>query len=368
MEHQHLEEDYLYEDEDALSELRELRSQIDYARKNGKIEKALFLYMDYVHCDVFRLYCKNAIKILPEFMELLDQYPEYYDHRINVMISYKWVILAIDDFLWYSLDDLVDFYGQYHDLCLKYGYSLRTYYQFLWNFLDSHTELQPLFDITIEDAHKKYRDEPTDRLSDRECIEAFGEISYALNIDNEEKKAFEILNPYLSGEKEGYAMPHHAYYIFAKHYYKNKDKTSMLKYAKLALEGYDQQFPNCSTKISVRSQLFLFLSFRYPQKAIRIFKKILPFVPDCQSLFVRMVFYRSAYKMFVQLEKIDYYELYLDLPASIAGAQLNNSGKYTITELKELFYDRAKNIAEKYDKRDRETSHTDMLNEIICPE
>ncbi len=31
MEHQHLEDDYLYEDEDALSELRELRSQIDYA-------------------------------------------------------------------------------------------------------------------------------------------------------------------------------------------------------------------------------------------------------------------------------------------------------------------------------------------------
>ena len=70
MEHQYLEDDYLYEDEDALSQLRELRSKIDYARKNGDIEKALFLYMDYVECDVFRLYCKNAIRILPEFMEL----------------------------------------------------------------------------------------------------------------------------------------------------------------------------------------------------------------------------------------------------------------------------------------------------------
>ena len=106
MEHQHLEDDYLYEDEDALSELRELRRKIDYAQKNGDIEKALFLYMDYVQCDVFRLYCKNAIRILPEFMELLDQHPEYYEHRINVMIGYKWVISAIDGFLEPSLESV----------------------------------------------------------------------------------------------------------------------------------------------------------------------------------------------------------------------------------------------------------------------
>lgn len=42
MEHQHLEDDYLYEDEDALSELRELRSKIDYcsfANKTQNIRK-----------------------------------------------------------------------------------------------------------------------------------------------------------------------------------------------------------------------------------------------------------------------------------------------------------------------------------------
>ena len=44
MEHQYLEDDYLYEDEDALSQLRELRSKINYAKENGEIEKALFLY------------------------------------------------------------------------------------------------------------------------------------------------------------------------------------------------------------------------------------------------------------------------------------------------------------------------------------
>ena len=75
------------------------------------------------------------------------------------------------------------------------------------------------------------------------------------------QKAFEILDPYLSGEKVGNAMPHHAYYIFAKYQYNNIDKTSMLKYAKLAIEGYDRQFTDYSTKISTRSQLFLFISF-----------------------------------------------------------------------------------------------------------
>ena len=142
----------------------------------------------------------------------------------------------------------------------------------------------------------------------------------------------------------------------------------MLKYAKLALEGYDKQFTDYNTEISTRSKLFLFLSFRYPKKAIRIFKKILPYAPHCQSLYSRMVFYRSAYKMFVQFEKIGYPDLYLDLPRKISGDKIKSSGKYTVTELKELFYEKAKSIAEKYDKRDCNTSHIDSLNEIICPE
>ena len=368
MEHQHLEDDYLYEDEDALSELRELRSKIDYAQKNGDIEKALFLYMDYVQCDVFRLYCKNAIKILPEFMELLDQHPEYYEHRINVMIGYKWVISAIDGFLWYSLDDLVAFYRQYHDLCQKYGYSLRSYYQFLWNFLDSHTELQQIFCTTIEEAHNMWRNEKRDRLTDSESIEDDMEVLYCLLSENNPETALSIISPYFNGQKKGREIPHHSYFLFASYYYQHQQLDPMIKNAKLSLELYDRDFQDYNTYISIRSQLFLFLSFRYPQKAIRIFKKILPYAPDCQSLFVRMVFYRSAYKMFVQFEKIGYPDLYLDLPRKISGDKIKSSGKYTVTELKELFYEKAKSIAEKYDKRDKETRHIDKLNEIICPE
>ena len=368
MEHQYLEDDYLYEDEDALSQLRELRSKINYAKENGEIEKALFLYMDYVQCDVFRLYCKNAIKILPEFMELLDQHPEYYEHRINVMIGYKWVISAIDCFLWYSLDDLVDFYRQYHDLCLKYGYSLRSYYQFLWNFLDSHTELQNEFCITIKEAHNMWRNERKDRLTDSESIEDDMEVLYFLLIENDPESALNIIRPYFVEQKKGREIPHHTYYLFARYYYQHKQLDPMLKNAKLSLELYDRDFPDYNTYISVRSQLFLFLSFRYPQKAIRIFKKILPYAPHCQSLYSRMVFYRSAYKMFVQLEKNDYPDLFLELPRKAFGDKIKSNGKYTVTELKKLFYDRAKSIAEKYDKRDCNTSHIDSLNEIICPE
>ena len=72
MEHQHLEDDYLYEDEDALSQLRELRSKIDYARKNGEIERALFLYddpvriMDFLYV-FFIIICCCDISIISEY-------------------------------------------------------------------------------------------------------------------------------------------------------------------------------------------------------------------------------------------------------------------------------------------------------------
>ena len=54
--------------------------------------------MEHQYLDVFRLYCKNAIKISPEFVELLDQHPDYDQHRINVIIGYKWIISAIVNF------------------------------------------------------------------------------------------------------------------------------------------------------------------------------------------------------------------------------------------------------------------------------
>ena len=48
MERQYLEDDYLYEDEDAMSCLRELRSKIDYAKKSGNVERAFELYYQYL--------------------------------------------------------------------------------------------------------------------------------------------------------------------------------------------------------------------------------------------------------------------------------------------------------------------------------
>lgn len=364
MERQYLEDDYLYEDEDAMSCLRELRSKIDYAKKNGNIEKALFLYMDYVRCDVFRLYCKNAIAILSEFMDLLDRHPEYYDHRINVMIGYKWVLAGIDGYLWYSLDDLADFYRLYHYLCLKYGYSLRTYYQFLWTFLRDHKSLQEKFGLSAEEAHKLYKLEIKDRLSDSDSIEDDGEVSYYLTVDNDPEKAISIIQPYFDGIKKGREIPHHSYFLFAKYYFKHKLLEPMITNAKQSLKLYDRDFPDYRTYISIRSYLFLFLSFRYPQKSIRIFKKILPYAPESQSLFVRMIFYRSAYKLFVQLERIGYNELYLDLPSKLSETRLTGNGKYTVAELKELFYTKAKYLADKFDERDGEPSHNDNLNEI----
>ena len=365
MERQYLEEDYLYEDEDALEELKEIRMEIDYAKKHGDIERALFLYMDYVHEDVFRLYCKNAIEILPEFMELLDEhYSEYYEHRINVMIGYKWVITAIDDYLSYSLDDIINFYKMYHDLCLKYGYSLRTYYQFLWGFLDSCPQLEKEFGITVEEAHESWLNEPKDRLSDVDSIEDDGEASYLLFIEKNPQKALEIMKSYFNGEKRGREIPHSSYFLFAKYYFENGDLSQALKNAKMSLEWYDKDFPDYSTYISIRSQLFWFLSYRYREKAISIFKRILPYVPDCQSLFVRMVFYISSYQLFVQLEKKNYKEMYVDLPLKIAGENIHENGKYEIAELKELFYAKARHLADMYDERDGDTAQNDRLNKI----
>ena len=73
MERQYLEEDYLYEDDEGVEIFKELRCEINYAKKHGDIERALELYHEYVREDVLKFSSYKAFKILSEYMK-------YYNH------------------------------------------------------------------------------------------------------------------------------------------------------------------------------------------------------------------------------------------------------------------------------------------------
>ena len=369
MEHQHLEDDYLYEDEDALSELRELRSKIGYAKKNGEIEEALNSYYEYVRENILKYSSHEAFRILPEYMEYYDAHPEFEKHKYYVMWAFKNILPVLDGYSELSLEDIKHYYDLYKSCCQKYGYSLRTYYQILEYYLFSTPQVTSLFGITMDEAHESAKKEPRDKLCDPEAVEAYYDFTYHLDIKDDDVSAKEIIAPYLKKENYYGSVPHQSYYYLARYYWNKEKYSESIQYAKKALIMIDNDYPDYQCFFYIRSILFDIISVRYKDKALRIFKKMLKCADQCQSECSAFTFFECSYRFFYRLEKSGIKTVHLRIPDNLKVDLSVRQNEYQTSELKQYFYDKAKAIAKKFDKQNNTNEFIDSLNEEpICRE
>ena len=369
MEHQYLDEDYLYEDEDALSELRELRSQIDYARKNCEIEKALDSYYEYVREDILKYSSHNAFGILPEYIEYYDAHPEFEKHKYYVMWAFKMILPVLDGYIELSSEDIKHYFALYKNCCQKYGYSLRTYYQILEYYLFAHPNISYLFDISMDEAHEFAKKEPRDELCDHEAIEAYYDFTYHLDIKDDDVSAKKIIAPYLKKENYYGSVPHQSYYYLAEYYWNKEKYSDSIQYAKKALIIIDNDYPDYHCFFYIRSILFDIISVRYKEKALRVFKNLLMCADQCQSEGSAFTFFECSYRFFYRLEKSGLATIHMRIPENLKRDFPTSGNEYQTTELKHYFYDKAKALAEKFDKQNNTHEFIDSLDEEpICKE
>ena len=369
MEHQYLEDDYLYEDEDALSQLRELRSEIDYSRKNSEVEKTLDLYYQYVRIDILKYSSRKAFIILPEYMEYYDAHPEYTKHKYYVMWAFKMILQVLDGYSDLSPEDIKHYYDLYKSCCHKYGYSLRTYYQILEFHLFAHPYFSSLFNISIDEAHESAKKEPRDELCDPEAVEAYYDFTYHLDIKDDDVSAKEIIAPYLKEENYYGSVPHQSYYYLADYYWNKKKYSESIQYAKKALVMIEKDYPDHLSFFYIRSILFDIVSVRYKNKALRVFKKMLMCADQCQSEGSVFTFFKCSYRFFYRLEKSGVDTIHIRIPENLKCGFSTSGNEYQTTELKHYFYDKAKALAEKFDKQNNTHEFIDSLDEEpICKE
>lgn len=133
-----------------------------------------------------------------------EQHPEQYSTH-SIMWHYKWVLNQIWRMPQLTLGMIERVFDDFKEKCLRYGYTLRPYYQQKVNYMLSQGK--------IEDAavyYKEWRKAVRDGLSDCKACEQnlFGVYYFRMN---QNKRGLQLMKPILEGRMRCGSIPENTY-------------------------------------------------------------------------------------------------------------------------------------------------------------
>ncbi|MGN0536699.1 MAG: hypothetical protein ACI4M3_01825, partial [Acutalibacteraceae bacterium] len=336
---------------------------INAALEQQDWRNALELYYEFLHQDVF--YCDNfqSTIMFPKYLALFEEHPELQkDFAYDMMWSYKWIIQNFYEFWQIPKEQIVSIYQQYYDFCTRFGYSKRTYYDKLWTLLYIHG-LEDSFNVgSAKDCYAEMQRCPKDSMDDCAACELNNDVDYILSVEKDIDKALKKAYPILAGKKSCAEIPHITYAMFAVAYFEKGNFTEAKKYTDLCWHLVNREMGDEPTMISTKSDCLLVYAYTNPTVGMKIFKKTFRFCPSLRNGKYCFDFYRSAYHLFLQLEKQGQKTIHLAFPFK-DNPLYNNKGIYNVSDIKDFLYEQAKFYADKFDARNGNSKFNDTLAE-----
>ncbi|MBQ8132849.1 MAG: hypothetical protein IJ192_00310 [Clostridia bacterium] len=351
-----------------LPRLKGIKNAIDHALEQQDTEGVLELYYEYLEEDVIHGNSYKAILMFPEYVGFFEKHPEVHeDYNHDVMWSYKWILGSIEEFYQIPMSQIENIYNQYVEFCKRFNYSLRSYYNILWMFIDSFLGSDQQFcGLTAKEAHKKMLLSKRDNLCDCRACETADEVYYHIHIEKDMEKGLEIAKPLLEGRLHCTSQPHGMLANIAEAYLEAGDLENADKYISKAARLINRDFGNEASLFTKKSLCILILSYVKPQDAMRIFRKTLPFVQENESGNELFEFYRAAYHFMANLEANNVDMIKLKLPFK-NDPIYHEDNLYKPGELKDYFYEKAKEYADKFDKRNGNSLFNQRLEQKYEP-
>jgi hypothetical protein len=128
---------------------------------------------------------------------------EYSQHEL--MWHYKWVLNGIWRMSEFSLNQVESVFDDFKQMCLKYGFNLRPYYQQKVNFMLSQGMISEAADM-----YRLWRSTPRDALADCKACEQNLFAEYLFKI-NHLKKGLQAVKPILDGKMSCRSIPLNTY-------------------------------------------------------------------------------------------------------------------------------------------------------------
>ncbi len=342
-----------------------IKKALDYALEQQDVDGAFQLYEKFMNEDVMHGNSYQAIILFPEYVAYFENHPEkQQDYNHDVMWVYKWIIANVLDFPQIPLSQIEDLYEQYRDFCKRFNYNLRTYYANIAFLIQVHLGKDGVFcGMTAKQAHSEMNKCPRDSLSDCKACETSSEVSYLINNEEPEEKIIKKAQGLIEGKLTCAEQPHCALANIAEYYLEHGDLENAVKFADKAYHLINRDYANEDNLTVKKAICMTVYSHSDPNKAIKILKNVMRFVPENSNYNDLFEIYRSTYYFMHKLEEKGASHIRLRLPFRDEDI-ITEDNVYEIPVLKEFFYNKAKDIAVKFDERNGNTLFTDRLEKI----
>ncbi|MBQ3545571.1 MAG: hypothetical protein IJA34_11415 [Lachnospiraceae bacterium] len=356
-----LQEKY-HEVEHGKARISAIKAAIQEADENNDVLYSVMFRLELCNESEFYYDSMDLIVTFPQILKIIDVYPEIQNtFRENaggldiVLWTYKWVVALCSEYYQISMDDCLNFLEDFKKRSISAGYNLKPYYKYLYLLYEK---------IDTEYADKcffEFMKLTGDENGDCAACDRNIEINYYLNRNNIEKanelaKDIEEYKLICNDSDDEAWLRMKSKYM--KYYLKNKDFDNAITYinqikrkissTKKSEYNYDDSFFYCYTHTDIGKALNL-----YKENWKAWIKEKCPAKKFDMDVYVAIFFKKLGKECegeTIKLELDKSFPLY------------NYEGIYKIKELEKFYYNSAKDIALKFDKR----NGTDYFMNELC--
>lgn len=359
--------DHLPHGKAKMEAIREAASESD---KNNDVPFMIYFREELCHESCFYGDNMDMMVVFPEILSIIDKYPDtpatyfdsdsYNDATDHILWVYKWVISNCSDFYQIPMKDCMDFFEDFKIRCTRYGYNLKPYYltlHYFYEYIDKEK---------ADKAFNKFMAIPRDSNSDCKACDRNAMIKYYLQKDDL-KKAEELSRDIESfkltcgGGKDAWLRMKISYIY---HYLEKGDYENATELAHLVERNMDI---GGRTEFHIWDEIVRCYSYTKPGRALRIYKKHWKdmhkenmrnpsdaFGMSKNLCIFFKVFEKETGRTSVRLGLDETFPFY------------NEEGCYKTDDLYLYYYNMAKDIAEKFDKRNGTGAVTEELETALA--
>ncbi len=343
-----LDKNHLFSLEHGDDRMEYIKLCIDDSDKEKNWSESLKLRFQYIKESIFYGDSFKAFIMFPEFMSLFDKYPECLS-KWDFMIALKWIIGTMDEFYQVSLEKGEQFLEEFKNRCIRYGYSLKIFYHkaaYFYLYINDLNKAKEYF--------KLYKETENDDISDCEACALSFEIEFELKTGSE-KEAIRMFNELLNNNLHCSEVPENTYALFTNHF----AECGRLDEAEYYASVLKRRLKDRNELNRCFSALLRLYSYTDPNEALDIFQKKLNVFLNSKNPFEKFDFADAAFRFFSNIDTEDEHSINLKL--SHKFPLYSDNDEYKIYELRDYFYNEAKKIAEKFDKRNNNSLFSDKL-------
>jgi len=326
-----------------------LKKCIDEADKAKDYRLSLELRYLHIKESTFNEDNLDSLIVFPEYMALYDKHPDLHD-RYTFMYAFKWIIESIMNFPQVSIEMAESYFEEFKRRCEMYGYTLKVYYMKQINFFE---KIDP---ERVMKLLELFRAEESDDISDGKADDISLEICTELDYGSEER-ALKLLNEMRRTGLRSGEVPQITYGKCVEYFTKKGNIKEAEYYADLLIpmtRGTDTYY------MMEMSNVMILKTFTAPNTALSIFNRYVEYFISGKNVKFRFYFANAAYRLFRSLSENGYDVVPIKLPRTFA--LYSESGEYNTEELSRYFKEQGRELAGKFDKRNRNTMYSDMLD------